>query len=106
MQTDFDGTTSTSNIIAAGCEGSGDTQIVNVWDDGTTVTLVVSSTDISEYDLTLTDVQGKELMTYPSQVINDGVTTLSFDKGTISTGVYVLRLHNADNMMSRRIVLN
>lgn len=106
IQTDYDGTTSTSNIIAAGCEGSGGTQIVNVWDDGSTVTLVVNSTDLSEYDLTLTDAQGKELVTRPSQVINEGITNLTFEKGLLATGVYVVRLHNGDEMMSRRIVLN
>lgn len=105
-QTDFDGTTTTSDIIAAGCEGMGGTEIVTAWDDGSNVTVVVSSTDLSEYDLTLTDIQGKEMLTRPSQVINDGVTTLKFNKGSIATGVYVVRLHNGENMMSRRIVLN
>ncbi len=106
VQTDYDGTSETSNIIAGGCEGANGVQIVNAWDDGSTVTLVVSSSDLDNFDLTLIDVQGKELLTRSSQVINSGITNLSFNKGHIATGVYTLRLHNGRDVLTRRIVLN
>lgn len=106
VQTDLDGTSTTSDIVAAGCEGVSGTQIVNAWDDGNTVTLVVNSSSLENFNLSVTDAQGKELLTRPSQVINEGMTSLSFNKGQLATGVYLLRLHNGEGAMTRRIVLN
>lgn len=105
-QTDFNGSTETSHVIAAGCGVEQGTAIVNAWDDGTHLNLVVSSTLDGVYDLTLTDAQGKVMTTQAAQVINTGSTTLRVDKSGIATGIYMVQLLNSTNMMSRRVHLD
>ena len=105
-QTDINGTTTVSNTIASGCGTDNGTAIVNAWDDGTYLNLVVSSTLDAVYDLTLMDAQGKVMTTRASQVINTGSTTLRVDKRNIATGIYMVQLYNSSNVMSRRVHLN
>ena len=105
-QTDINGTTTVSNTIAAGCGTDNGTAIVNAWDDGTYLNLVVSSTLDAVYDLTLMDAQGKVMTTRASQVINTGSTTLRVDKRDIATGIYMVQLYNSTNVMSRRVHLD
>lgn len=104
-QTDIDGTREIFDVIAAGCEADGGIEIVNAWDDGRDLNVVVSSSFDGVYDLTLLDAQGKVMTVRPTQVINTGATTLKVDKGTIATGIYVVQLQNAANLMARRVML-
>lgn len=105
-QTDINGTTTVSNVIAAGCGTDNGIAIVNAWDDGDYLNLVVSSTLDAVYDLTLMDAQGKVMTTRASQVINTGSTTLRVDKRGIATGIYMVQLLNSTNVMSRRVHLD
>ncbi len=105
-QTDINGTNTVSNVIAAGCGTDNGTAIVNAWDDGDYLNLVVSSTLDAVYDLTLMDAQGKLMTTRASQVINTGSTTLRVDKRGIATGIYMVQLLNSTNVMSRRVHLD
>lgn len=105
-QTDINGTNTVSNTIAAGCGTNNGTAIVNAWDDGNFLNLVVSSTIDAVYDLTLMDAQGKVMATRTSQAINTGSTTLRIDKRDIATGIYMVQLLNSTNMMSRRVHLD
>ncbi|MEO5584600.1 MAG: T9SS type A sorting domain-containing protein [Flavobacteriales bacterium] len=105
-QTDINGTTTVSNTIAAGCGTDNGIAIVNAWDDGDHLNIVVSSTLDAVYDLTLMDAQGKVMATRASQVINTGSTTLQVDKRGISTGIYMVQLLNSTNVMSRRVHLD
>ena len=105
-QTDINGTTTVSNTIAAGCGTDNGIAIVNAWDDGDYLNLVVSSTLDAVYDLSLMDAQGKVMTTRASQTINTGSTTLRVDKRGIATGIYMVQLVNSTNVMSRRVHLN
>ena len=42
----------------------------------------------------------------PSQAINKGFTTLSLSKAGIATGLYVVTLQNASDVMTRRVFLH
>lgn len=105
-QTDINGVSTVSNAIAAGCGAENGTAIVNAWDDGDYLNLVVSSTMDGVYDLTLLDAQGKIMTARSSQTIGTGTTTLRMDKRGIATGIYVARLSNSANTMSRRVHLD
>lgn len=105
-QTDFNGTTEVSATIAVGCGVEHGTSIVNAWDDGEYLNLVVSSTQDGVYDLTLTDAQGKVMTVQAAQVINTGATTLQVDKRGIATGIYMVQLLNNTHMLSRRVHLH
>ncbi|MBP8823748.1 MAG: T9SS type A sorting domain-containing protein [Flavobacteriales bacterium] len=104
-QTDINGTTTVSHTIAVGCGPGSGTAIVNAWDDGGHLNLVVSSTAEGLYDLVLMDAQGKVMATRTSQVIANGTTTLRMDTQHIATGIYMVQLYNNANSMSRRVHL-
>lgn len=106
VQTDIDGGSSTSGMVAAGCEAGGGIEIVNAWDDGSDLNVVVSSSFEAVMDLTVMDVQGKVMVMQPNKAIAMGITHLPVDKGLLATGVYLVRLSNSETVMSRRIVLN
>ncbi len=103
-QTDLDGTVTVFDVVAAGCEANS-TEIVNAWDDGNDLNVVVSSTEQGVYDATLTDAQGKVMLSRPSQAISKGYTPLKLNKNGIATGVYVICLQNTNDVMTRRVML-
>lgn len=103
-QTDNDHQSQVFDVIAAGCEADF-TEIVNAWDDGINVHVMVSSTEAGVYDMYLTDASGKTMITRASQAINKNFTQLTFNKNGIARGMYTVTLQNAQNVMSRRLVL-
>ena len=103
-QTDNDGTNVVFDVIAAGCDANS-TQIVNAWDDGVNVNVLVSSTQAGVYDMYLMDAAGKNMVIRASQTINKNFTQLTFGKNGVARGMYTITLQNNDNVMSRRIVL-
>lgn len=105
-QTDFDGTMTTHPTVAAGCEAAAGQEIVNAWDDGTNLNIVVSSTYEDVHDVVLMDAQGKVLLTRPRATIANGITQISIPKGTLATGMYVVQLRGMDNAHTRRVMLN
>jgi len=104
-QTDVDGRTEVFSTVAAGCDADY-TEIFNAWDNGNELQVVVSSTDANIYDLILTDAQGKVMLNRPSQAINKGFTPFSLSKAGIATGLYVITLQNANDVMTRRVFLH
>ncbi len=105
-QTDIDGQSTVSPTIAAGCDADNGTRIVNAWDDGHSLNVVVASSLDGTYDLTLLDAQGKLLLERSAQAIGTGSTTLRLPTQSIASGIYVVRLQNASNSMARRVHLN
>ncbi|MCB9171016.1 MAG: T9SS type A sorting domain-containing protein [Flavobacteriales bacterium] len=104
-QTDFDGSSKTSAMFAAGCESDGGISIVNAWDDGSNVNVLVSSSIEGMHDLTLIDAQGKVMVTRPEQQIQNGITHLAFPKNGIATGIYMIQLQNEGGSLNRRIMI-
>lgn len=105
-QVDNDGAANYTNLVSAGCDVVDGTELVNVWDNGTEVNLMVSSTVEGVYDVTLMDAHSKGMATLRNQQINKGITYLSIPKNSIATGVYMVRMHNATEQFSRKVVLN
>ena len=105
-QTDLNGTSVLSNVIAAGCEATGSTAIVNSWDRDGMLYLDVSSGVVGVYDLMLLDVEGRVIATKPAQAIASGSTLIQVETRGIATGIYVVRLVNGTGSMARRVHLN
>ncbi len=105
VQADLGGNTQTYDVVAAGCDVNS-TEIVNSWDDGDMLNVVVSSTDENVYDITLSDAQGKVMVSRAAQAINKGITPITLSKAGIATGVYVVTLQNESNVMTRRVFLH
>jgi hypothetical protein len=104
-QVDLDGTENPHPMISAGCEGANGTEIVSTWDDGANVSVMVSSTAEVIHDVVLVDLQGRVMGTKPKQTFVNGMTTISFPKENLSTGVYVFQLHNSTDVMQRRVMV-
>ncbi len=104
-QTDIDGRSRILGVVAAGCNAD-NTEIVNAWDDGAILNVTVSSTTANVYDVILTDVQGKVMVNQAAQAINKGFTPLRLSKNGIATGLYVVTLQNANDVMTRRVFLH
>lgn len=104
-QTDISDRRETFQTVAAGCEANS-TEIVNAWDDGQVLNLMVSSTELGIYDLTMSDAQGKVMVTRGSVAINQGFTPLVIGKEGIASGAYMVTLQNANDLMVRRVFLH
>ena len=102
---DVDGQTEVFSTVAAGCDADY-TEIFNAWDDGSELQVIVSSTTANVYDVVLTDAQGKVMFNHASQAINKGFTPLHLSKAGIATGLYVVTLQNANDVMTRRVFLH
>lgn len=105
-QTDFDGTTTTGPTVPAGCDQKPGTEIVNVWDDGSMVNVLVSASNFGIFDVTLHDGHGKQLTQRTGQAVERGITLIQLPKNGVATGMYLVRLSNPSEQLSRKAVLN
>ena len=104
-QTDVDGQTEVFSTVAAGCDADY-TEIFNAWDNGNELQVIVSSTETNICELIITDAQGNVMLNRPAQAINKGFTPFSLSKAGIATGLYVITLQNANDVMTRRVFLH
>ena len=104
-QTDNNGDVRVHDMISASCDGTNGTEIVTTWDDGTNVSVMVSSTIDVVHDVILMDLQGKIMGSKPKQTMVDGMTTISFSKENLSTGIYVFKLQNSTQVLQRKVMV-
>lgn len=104
-QTDTDGEVRYYDMISVGCAGSNGTEIVSTWDDGNNVNVLVSSTVDVIHDVTLVDLQGRTMGFKAQQNFQNGMTTVSFPKTDIATGVYIFQLRNSTQLLQRRVMV-
>lgn len=104
-QTDLNGETRYYDMISVGCESTNGTAIVSTWDDGTNVNVLVSSTVDVIHDVSLVDLQGRTMGYKAQQNFQNGMTTVSFPKTNISTGIYIFQLRNSTQMLQRRVMV-
>lgn len=104
-QTDISERSESFSIIPAGCEVNS-TEIVNAWDDGNVLNLMVASTEPGIYDLVVSDMHGKMVLTRASVAIGKGITPVTIGKEGIATGTYMITLQNAGAVMMRRVFLH
>lgn len=104
-QTDNNGDVRVHDMISASCDGTNGTEIVTTWDDGTNVNVMVSSTIDVVHDVILMDMQGKTMASKPKQTMVNGMTTISFSKENLSTGIYVFKLQNSTQLLQRKVMV-
>jgi len=104
-QTDNNGDVRVHDMISASCDGTNGTEIVTTWDDGTNVSVMVSSTIDVVHDVILMDMQGKTMGSKPKQTMVNGMTTISFSKENLSTGIYVFKLQNSTQLLQRKVMV-
>jgi hypothetical protein len=105
-QMDLDGRSNIGPVSATGCGNNGGTTIVNAWDDGTDLNVLVSAFGDQEHLVRLFDAGGKEVWNQASVPLADGLSTVRIPKRDIAMGVYVVRFDGPHGPMARRVVLH
>lgn len=105
-QTDDNGSSTWSDVIAVACTDGSSTEIVNAWSRDGRLHVDVRSDLDGTYDMALIDVQGRVLTTKPAQAITPGRTMLELDTRDIAAGIYVVRLSDGTVSLTRRVHLD
>lgn len=105
VQVDHDGSERASSVSAAGCGGGGYTEIVNAWDDGYDLNVLVQAYGDQMHLVRLLDAGGKLVWSQGQVPLMDGLTTVRIPKEGIAPGIYVVRFDGPEGPMARRVPL-
>lgn len=104
MQVDRDGTEANLGVLVSGCDEQGITEIVNAWDDGYNLNVVVRTHSDQHHNMRLMDAGGKVMYVAPV-ALYAGLTTIQVPKDGMAQGVYIVRFDGPGMPMSRRVTL-
>lgn len=101
---DTDGTDALGPLRHAACESSA-TVLVNAWDNGSLLNVMIASPKDQVIQVRLFDAAGK--LTAEAQGIGlaEGMNTFAIDQRGITMGIYVLEVQSADGPLVRRVAL-
>ncbi|MEO8591330.1 MAG: T9SS type A sorting domain-containing protein [Flavobacteriales bacterium] len=102
-QVDFDGTETLGPLRAAGCSTTGTTQIVNAWDDGNELNVLVHAAADGVHLVRLFDASGKVVWNTGKVALTEGLNTISFAKQSIAMGIYTIRFDGPQGTLVRRV---
>lgn len=106
MQTDIDGTITYSDVLSSNCEIGNGIEIVTAYEGSSEeLHIVVSSSFGANFNLDILAMNGKSVISNPVTAINEGLTYLNLDKSDLSTGIYLIRLYNESDVLTRKIML-
>ena len=107
-ETDINGIESTFEPVSASC-GSNAFEIVNVLNDYNTngeLDIIVNTSEDKMTDIRIIDMAGKLVYERPNQLIQEGVSTITLNKGDLAMGVYFIAIQSSDEVLTRKVVLN
>jgi len=105
-QIDIDGTFTYSDVITSNCGEFNGVEIVTAYEgNADQLNIVISSTFEANFNLEVMDMSGKVVISQPSTFIGEGMTNIGLDKSLLSTGIYLIRLHNESDVMSHKVML-
>ena len=102
-QVDFDGTATLGPTRAAGCGTTSISEIVNAWDDGGQLHVLVQAAADGVHLVRLFDASGKEVWSAAEVPLVEGLNTLSIPKYAIAMGIYTIRFDGPQGSMMRRV---
>lgn len=102
-QVDFGGASDLSDVRAAGCGTIDHTHIVNAWDDGTDLNVLVHAAADGVHLVQLFDASGKEVWNAETIALSEGLNTLTVPKRSIALGIYTIRFRSASGVITRRV---
>lgn len=102
-QVDFDGTETLGPLRAAGCSTTSTTEIVNAWDDGEELNVLVHAAADGVHLVRLFDASGKEVWSAGSVALTAGLNTIGIAKRSIAMGIYTIRFDGPQGTMVRRV---
>jgi hypothetical protein len=104
MQVDRDGSETNLGVVVSGCDEQGITEIVNAWDDGYNLNVVVRTHSDQHHTMRMMDAGGKVMYAAPVALYS-GLTTIQVPKDGMAQGVYIVRFDGPGMPMSRRVTL-
>lgn len=104
-QTDTDGSEVVTDVQVASCADIGVTSIVNAWDDGSNINVLVSMDGDHELAVRLFDASGKIVWERGGVSFVDGMSTIQIPNTSLNSGIYVVRFEGVNIDLSRRIPL-
>ena len=108
VEVDVDGVESVHGPVSTNC-GSDVFEIVNVISDYTfngelNITLNASEDKLS--DIRIFDLAGKMVFEQNNELIQEGISTITLNKGDLSMGVYFIAVQSSDELLTQKVVLN
>lgn len=106
-QTDFDGTSQYSDVVAVSCgTAATDFNLVNAYDQGNgTMTVVFNAGDNELYTVTLYDIIGKQITETTGKAYS-GQNQINIAVGDLARGIYMVNLKNEFKSFGRRVMLH
>lgn len=105
-QVDRDARSELGPVSVAGCDDNGSTEIVNAWDDGHDLNVLVSASGDQQHLIRLFDAGGKEVWHQAAVPLPSGMTTVRIPKNDIARGIYVVRFDGPEGPMARRVAVH
>ncbi|MBK7944130.1 MAG: hypothetical protein IPJ85_01950 [Flavobacteriales bacterium] len=99
---DADGSEDVSTVQVATC-GITSTAIVNAWDGGDNLHVIISSPHEQTVAFALFDAAGRIAAERSSLVLIEGLNTIEIDQQGMAMGIYTLIMHGADGPLSRKL---
>lgn len=104
-QTDTNGDEKVSDVRTTSCSGSGETAIINSWDDGMDLNVLVTMAHDQNQAIRLLDASGKVVWEQNTVAFPEGLSTIKIPKSSLNSGIYMVRFDGQNGVMSRRIPL-
>ena len=106
-QFDYNGNYRVYDPIAVSC-GDYELEIVSVENNynSSQMFLNVSSSLSETFDLYVTDMSGKVMISQQGVAVKDGMNRLEIDKDDMSMGIYLIQLVNDNHLLTRRVAIN
>lgn len=105
-QVDLNGRTAAySELRPAACDANSGTYIVNAWDSGDDLMVVVEADGDQEHMVRLFDAAGKEVWNANNVPLTEGMNTLRIPQYDLPLGIYSIRFDGAGTAMTRRVAL-
>lgn len=95
-----------SAIVVADCMDEGQTVLVNAWDGGESIQVVINSASAQLAAMQIYDASGRLVLQKSGIALVDGLNTLGFDQASLAMGIYTLAVTAGDGTpMTRRVPL-
>ncbi len=106
-QTDFDGTSQYSDVVAVSCgNAAADFNLVNAYDQGNgTMAVIFNAGDNELYTVTLYDIIGKQITETTGKAYS-GQNQINISVGDLARGIYMVNLKNEFKSFGRRVMLH
>ncbi|MCG3164443.1 MAG: hypothetical protein POELPBGB_00197 [Bacteroidia bacterium] len=106
-QTDFDGTSQYSDVVAVSCGNAAtDFNLVNAYDQGNgTMAVIFNAGDNELYTVTLYDIIGKQITETTGKAYS-GQNQINIAVGDLARGIYMINLKNEFKSFGRRVMLH